>query len=228
MIRCVVFDFDGVLVDSNAVKQRAYHEIFASEQRDAGAAIEAVLRGDVESDRYGIIRQVLIRLGAVGGPRDGALEVRVAEYADRYNRICEEHAATCPEVPGASAALRQLSTQYPLYVISATPEAPLRRIVERRGWLSYFRSVLGRPRDKRQNLALVLERERVSADTVILVGDGRRDLEAARGAGCRFIGVRNHFNDFDPRGLLLLDDLRALPAQVEGHVASAGALPPAN
>ena len=93
--------------------------------------------------------------------------------------------------------------------------AELRQYVERRGWTGYFGAVLGGPRSKGDNLAMVLDREQVTGDEVVFVGDGQRDLEAARGAGCRFIGVRNPFNDFDSHGLLLVSDLRGLPALIE-------------
>ena len=214
MTTCVVFDFDGVLVDSNAVKRRAYRDIFAS---TAGSepVVESVLESNTEDDRFGVIRSILQGLGLDGLDAPGRLDLLVAEYSDRYNAICEEHAATCAEIPGASAALTRLVTRHPLYVISATPEDPLRRIVQRRGWGRYFRDVLGRPRTKSENLARVIRGEGIAAAKIVFVGDGRRDLDAARQAGCRFVGVRNAFNDFDPVGLTMLNDLTRLPELVE-------------
>jgi phosphoglycolate phosphatase-like HAD superfamily hydrolase len=205
MTLCLVFDFDGVLVDSNAIKRRAYRDIFASVP-DSQPVVDEVLRADAEDDRWGVIRSILRGLG----PAAIDLEAQVARYAERYNAICEEHAATCREVPGAAAALDSLSQRHPLYVVSATPEEPLRRIVARRGWTGYFREVLGRPRTKRENLARVMRREHIGPEGIVFVGDGRRDLDAARSTGCGFLGVRNEFNDFDPSGVTMLDDLTSL------------------
>jgi phosphoglycolate phosphatase-like HAD superfamily hydrolase len=216
MIRCVVFDFDGVLVDSNAVKRQAYSDIFSDFGPAAAGAVVAVLRADTEDDRFGVIRAILTALP--DPPPGEKLDHLVAEQAERYNRICEEHAGTCPEVAGASAALNRLGRAYPLYLISATPQDPLRRIVGRRGWSAHFRDVLGRPATKRENLARVMQREGIEGGAIVLVGDGRRDLEAARGAGCRFVGVRNQFNDFDPADLTMIDDLRGLPPLIEQWV----------
>jgi phosphoglycolate phosphatase len=221
MTLCVVFDFDGVLVDSNAVKRQAYFDIFAPLGPGADAAVRAALDGDVDSDRFAIIRRILLALRASGPDAPGLVDDLVTTYADRYNDICEDHAAHCPEVTGASEALEGLAGSHPLYVSSATPEAPLRRIVERRRWTRFFRDVLGRPRTKLENLRLVMEREAVGGRDVVVVGDGRRDLDAARAAGARFVGVRNAFNDFDPRSLVLLDDLRALPGLLESAGAPA-------
>jgi phosphoglycolate phosphatase-like HAD superfamily hydrolase len=213
MIRCVVFDFDGVLVDSNAVKRQAYSDIFSGWGQSGATAVEAVLRADTEDDRFGVIRAILLRLP--DPPRGEELNRQVEEYAGRYNAICEEHAALCPEIGGASAVLNRLARSHSLYVISATPQDPLRRVVERRGWSPYFREVLGRPATKQENLARVMQRERIDGSRIVFVGDGRRDLEAARDSGCRFVGVRNRFNDFDPADVTMIDDLRGLPELID-------------
>lgn len=213
MIRCVVFDFDGVLVDSNAVKRRAYRDIFLDFGPAGARAVEAVLQADTEDDRFGVIRAILLRVPDPSSAED--LDQRVAELAGRYNLICEEHAATCPEVAGASAALDRLGRSRSLYVISATPQDPLRRIIERRGWSTHFREVLGRPATKRENLGSVIRREALEPGEIVFVGDGRRDLEAAQRAGCRFVGVRNRYNDFDQAELTMIDDLRSLPELIE-------------
>ncbi|MEO7239175.1 MAG: HAD family hydrolase [Gemmatimonadales bacterium] len=211
MTACVVFDFDGVLVDSNAVKRRAYRDIFA-DTPGSEAVVEAVLQSNTEDDRFGVIRAILQGLGRNG--QGTAQEGLLAQYAERYNTICEEHATVCPEVRGASPALARLAVSHPLYIISATPEEPLRRIVSRRGWSHYFRDVLGRPRSKSENLARVIQHEGIQGSDIVFVGDGRRDLDAASEAGCRFVGVRNAFNDFDPAGLTLVNDLTGLAALV--------------
>lgn len=216
MTACVVFDFDGVLVDSNAVKRRAYRDIFA-DAPESEAVVEAVLQSDTEDDRLEVIRAILRGLNREGHAT-AEQDLLVAEYGERYNTICEEHAATCSEVRGASSALARLAKTHSLYIISATPEVPLRRIVKRRAWSRYFREVLGRPRTKGENLARVIRREGIKGQQIVFVGDGRRDLVAARETGCRFVGVRNEFNDFDPAGLLMVDDLTGLVELIEAGV----------
>ena len=63
MTQCVVFDFDGVLVDSNAVKRQAYFDIFSSLGPRVVPAVTEVLDGDVDGDRFQQIRRILTRLG---------------------------------------------------------------------------------------------------------------------------------------------------------------------
>ncbi len=208
MTSCVVFDFDGVLVDSNEVKRDAFYRIFAAAGAAGRSALERVLAADVAGDRFDIIRAVLERLQAP------APQSVIHDYASRYNEICEEHAAVCPLIAGAAESLAELAPQLPLYVVSATPEAPLRRIIARRGWTGLFRGAYGRPGSKAEHIARVAARERLPGEAITVIGDGRRDLDAARALGCRFIGVRNRFNGFDAEGLEMVDDLVGLPARL--------------
>ena len=208
MIGAVAFDFDGVLVDSNSGKRSAFFEIF---EPLAGSApeVEATLREYAELDRFGVIATVLTRLEARGAglPRSADL---VGELAERYNDICEEHAAVCPEISGASRALQVFSDRCTSYVNSATPEDSLRRIVTRRGWDGFFADILGRPRTKVENLLRVLDGARVRPDELLFVGDGPGDLAAALEVGCRFIGVRDDAGVFRAQGADVVDDLDGL------------------
>jgi phosphoglycolate phosphatase-like HAD superfamily hydrolase len=208
MTRCVVFDFDGVLVDSNEVKRDAFYRIFAPAGAAAHAALDRVLAADVVGDRFDIIRAVLCEV------TPAAPDSAVQDYASRYNAICEECAATCPSIAGADATLTELAPLLPLYVVSATPEEPLRRVIVRRRWNRFFCGVYGRPGNKTDHIARLAAQAGLPHGQVTVVGDGRRDLEAARALGCRFIGVRNRFNDFAPNGLELVDDLVGLASRL--------------
>jgi len=211
VIKCLVFDFDGVLVDSNAVKRSAYCDVFASLNVDRAVVEQEMLGGFRTGDRYQVIERILRHLMDRGlVPTIAPLAELVERCADQYNRICESFAATCREVPGASIVLPRLAREYALYVNSGTPEEPLRRIVQARGWTEQFRDVLGAPQTKIENLRRVLDREKVEGFQVLCVGDRREDLDAALDCGCGFVGVRSDENDFDRESVLLMKDLSAL------------------
>jgi phosphoglycolate phosphatase-like HAD superfamily hydrolase len=210
MVISVVFDFDGVLVDSNRIKRNAYFEMFAG-HGDRKTCIAEIVDRDRYSGRYVIIGKILRCLSEEGVLEIGdRFEALVQDYATRYNDICENYAATCREIKGASALLSKLSAGLHLYVNSSTPQEPLRRIIARRGWSNYFHAVLGAPKTKKQNLEWIIGKEQVPASQVVVVSDGKADLEAARDLGSPFIAVVNDFNDFERDGLKLISDLEEL------------------
>lgn len=210
MIKSVVFDFDGVLVDSNTVKSNAYFDIFAP-LGNTREIVAACLTEEREGDRYQVIASILRRLWNIGltWGNDTLLDA-VVRYAGQYNQICEAYTATCREIPGASECLQCMVKHYTLYVNSATPEESLQRIIQQRGWEPYFRDVLGRPHTKIENLNKIMQKINVKNKEIVFVGDSQRDWTAARTCGCYFVGVRNSDNDFDSQDLVLLDDLYGL------------------
>ena len=210
--RSIVFDFDGVLVDSNAIKRDAYRQAL----QHKGATTELLNRCLAEhpdGDRTGIIRMLLRHLS----PR--ADESEVVSCVSEYSRICLESISTCPEVDGASAALEILHAEYPLYINSATPEEPLHQIVSARGWSGFFRGVLGRPSSKLANFARIQAAEGVPAEMLLFVGDRQADFDVALKCGCAFVGVQSDENDFrDATPPIVIPTLQGLPALVQ-HLA---------
>lgn len=188
-IRRIVFDFDGVLVDSNALKRRAYFDIFTS--ATPAGDVAACLAAHFDGDRYDVIECV------VGKLRQRGLEaLPVSEYAVAYGKRCDEQMAQRPETAGASHVLQRLATECALFVNSATPEASLHTYIEARGWTPHFRAVLGRPRSKVQNLMVIRSLDEADDSPIVFVGDRQSDLVAARTAGCCFVGMRSDDNDF--------------------------------
>jgi phosphoglycolate phosphatase len=183
-VRCIVFDFDGTLAESNAIKRGTYYEIFAGFPEGA-ETLDRVLRENPRADRHGVVAATREALTARGQSPPPAKEL-VAAYA----RITEERVSTCAAVPGALAALTELHGALPMYIASATPEEPLRRIVENRAWTHFFSDVLGGPRTKVENLGDIAARESLEPNGVLLVGDGPPDLDAARAFGCPFAGFQ--------------------------------------
>jgi phosphoglycolate phosphatase-like HAD superfamily hydrolase len=212
-VRCVVFDFDGVLVHSNAIKREAYLHVLA--ERGASAELVAeCLASHPEADRTEIITAVLQQLGSPG--RTPA-PPEVARYVAEYGKVCLAGAASCPEVTGASAALEQLSAEWPLYINSATPEEPLREIVDKRGWSRHFRGIMGRPHSKRDNLRRILDAEQLLPESVLFVGDRRPDMTAALDCGCAFVGLQSDESDFTEPNPLVLDTLEELPSLIRAR-----------
>ena len=68
--RCLSFDFDGVLVDSNAVKREAYFSIFAGVD-GSRQAVEAACRALPAGDRFDMKTRKATRRGDEWRPLQG-------------------------------------------------------------------------------------------------------------------------------------------------------------
>jgi len=214
MIDAAVFDFDGTLVQSNLIKFDAWHDVASL----AGVEHSRVLRFMAETP--GADRHMIC--GAIASMRSGTTQpsVNAEDLVAHYGNICRDLIVTCPEVAGATTLLKWLKKrEIPAFVNSATPRTALEDILRMRGWLGYFREVLGRPADKVSNLKHVINAGKHQAHRVAVVGDGKDDQEAAAACGCIFVGIESEkgsqANAFTVAPDMVFPDLTSLAATFE-------------
>jgi len=190
MIRCVAFDFDGTLVDSNDIKRETFFAI--AEQWDpCGEIVSDVFARWPSADRYEKTYRIAEGLsGRKLLPAHSSVKEWAASLANEYTNRCEAAIACCTEMPGATQALDDLSDKgLLLYINSATPLEPLRRLLKLRDWEHYFQAIYGAEASKADNLREIAARAGVKPQEVIHVGDQFDDLRGAEQFGCHFVAM---------------------------------------
>ena len=201
MIKVIVFDFDGVLVDSNVLKKGAFVELFSDNPRVQAVAV-GVLNTFWQKTRLEALREIFRKLGE----DEGNTARLVNSYNERYNKIVIEKIANMGLIPGVLKALEELSKKYILYVNSATPTEPLLRTAKVLGIERFFKGICGVEgfapilHSKKDNLEKIMKAENAVGDDVLFVGDGDADLAAAEEYNCNFIGIANQTNGWAGRG----------------------------
>lgn len=179
----VVFDFDGVLVESLDIKTRAFAELYQPYGDAIVGQVVAFHQAHGGVSRFDKIRHFEnVFLGRE------VVEDEILGKAEVFSRLVEDAVIACPEVSGATKLLRFLSGNTPCFVASATPEPELRRIVRRRGWNEFFSGVFGAPTTKIEILCNILRSTRKPANECLMVGDAETDFEAANQSGMHFVG----------------------------------------
>ena len=212
----LVFDFDGVLLESVDVKDEAFRELFpdtTAEQRQAVYDFHRATPGIHRRVKVGrILTEVLNR------PAD---EATVDSALERFREIVWERLMNCPEVPGVRAFL-EAHDHLPKYVVSAAPHEELRELARARGFTRYFRDVLGSPPGKAELLGWILQQEGVAPSDTTMYGDKLADFRAAEDVGVHFVGRRTSCSAGEfPSGVSVIDSFID-PGQRSGHQSSIG------
>lgn len=181
----MVFDCDGVLLDSVPVKTNAFGRLAEPYGEEARAKMVAYHESKGGVSRYKkfewFFREVLKR------------EITPEEkrrWADNFVAYSLDEVRKCPLIPGALETLRGWSERLPLYVCTGAPSDEVTEILKERDLISYFRGVFGSPPPKDESLAIIArDYARLPPDEILMVGDASTDLEAAARVGTLFYGV---------------------------------------
>ncbi len=106
-----------------------------------------------------------------------------------YGQIAFETVAAAPELPGATALLKRLSGRAILSICSSTPDEPLKRLVDARGWTRLLDGVFGLPTTKTAHIAGLMAQYGLSPAEVAMVGDADNDEAAAAANACAFFRI---------------------------------------
>lgn len=180
-LEAIVFDFDGVILESAAIKGNAFQALFAdnTEHLDSIRTHHLANLGVSRFDKFEWIYKNLFHRPLSDAERE--------ELGRKYSELVFTETTSCPFVPGALELIERLVGRKPLLIASATPQAELETVVRERGLEQFFVAVHGSPPAKGALLVEIIEAGGFEAEKVLMIGDGVSDLEAANHAGCCFL-----------------------------------------
>ncbi len=183
MIRAVVFDLDGVLIDSEPVWEQVRRELVAERGGHWAPDAQRRLMGMSTPEWARYLSEDL----GVGLPPDEVATAVVDRMAARY----AEHV---PFMPGAVEAVRRFAARWPLGVASSSPPALIETVLQSGGLGSCFSVVMsteqvahGKP-DPDIYLAVTAALGYAPPDCAA-VEDSSNGLRSAAAAGVRVVAV---------------------------------------
>jgi HAD superfamily hydrolase (TIGR01509 family) len=219
MLRAIVFDFDGVIADSEPLHFRAFRDVLA------GEGVELTERDYY--DRYlGFTDAgVFHAIGADRARRWGADQIAtlVSRKAGRFERIERDGLVL---FPGAEAAIRRAAAAVPLAIASGARREEIVRALDRADLARAFTVIVAAgdtaaskpaPDPYQRAVALLSAAQRFQLDPgdCVAIEDSRWGLESARTAGLRTVAVGHYYDaatlaDAD----LIIADMSALDISV--------------
>lgn len=203
----VIFDFDGVIVDSEALQHRAYNQVLAR----FGVRVE---RDEYAREWIAAGRGPEHAVAAYGLPLTPTELRRLKDPV--YHDLLRGEAAL---VPGARAALERLAAAFPIGLATNSNQQDTSFVLERFALQAFFTAVVTREQYDRAKpapdafLAAARRLERSPARCVV-IEDATKGIVAAAEAGCQCIAFPHDYtadNDVSRAGAIIrsLDELTA-------------------
>ena len=198
-LHAIVFDFDGVIADSERLHLRAYQEILAPE--GITVSDEDYYSRYLGYDDAGVFK-------AVGRDHGVAMnEHRVAELIARKGQRYESLAAAGEMLfPGAADFIRAAAASVPIAIASGALTHEIEDVLERAALLPLFPVIVGadqtersKPHPEPYQTAFARLRAHTGRDLIawrsVAIEDSRWGLHSARGADLRCVAVTNTYSE---------------------------------
>jgi beta-phosphoglucomutase len=207
-LRAIVFDFDGVIANSEPLHFQAFHDLLAGE----GLAISERDYYDryLGYDDVGVFRAV--------GIETARIDDLVKQKAVRIEALERDVSIL---FPGAASAIRRLAGSVPLAIASGAIGAEIRRVLEREHLSQFFVAVVSAEDTAKSKpapdpyLHAVAQLDAIcgghlSPRECVAIEDSRWGLESARTAGLRTVGIAHTYDALTLEADLVVDTLDRL------------------
>jgi phosphoglycolate phosphatase len=178
MVKHILFDFDGTLVDSRALLVKLYNEMAVQYQfrriRDQDLALLRSLSISERVDRLGVPVLQIPKLVTAG------------------RQLYQENIRTLHIVPGMKEVLARVSSQgMRSSILSSNSEVNIRQILKNNKLDGAFKEIISAKHifGKHHSIRKVMKQWGTSPSRMIYVGDELRDIEACRKLGVPIVAV---------------------------------------
>jgi beta-phosphoglucomutase len=191
MITAIVFDFDGVLADSEVLHLRSYQEVLAP------LGVE-MSRADYFARYLGFDDEGVFRtFGTDYGL--GLTRKDIAELIARKSIVFEALEATADLLfPGAARCVERLSEEFPLGIASGALRHEIEAVLDRTGLRDCFAFIVAagdtpssKPAPDPYLRAVALHAR--PPDACVAVEDSKWGIESARAAGLACVGITHTY-----------------------------------
>ena len=198
MIRAIVFDFDGVIANSEPLHFRAFRDVLA--ERDITLAERDYYDRYLGFDDAGAFEAIA---------RDRGLRLTGREIADLTARKALRMEALERDgsvlFPGARAAIARMAGLGPTAIASGAIRAEILRVLEHERLVRFFRAIVGAEDVVRSKpapdpyvravelLSTTVDRPLHASDCAA-IEDSRWGVESARAAGLHVIGITHTYS----------------------------------
>ena len=210
MIKAIIFDFDGVILESADIKTSAFRELFSGYPCEVEKIVE------YHSENAGISRYVKFRHFYENMLKIHLSKEEELELGEKFSKIVLKKVLEAPFVAGALEFLSGPNCLYHFFIASGTPEEELHRILRARNIDKYFKEAHGSPKEKPDIINDILKRHCLKPKEVVYIGDAESDRRAAKETDVFFVERKQELKE-DPgqKNGCIVKDLRGIKETLE-------------
>lgn len=172
----IFWDFDGVIMASNEVRDSGFEKVLADYPKDQVDKLLAFHRKNGGLSRYVKFRHFFEEIRG-----ESISDTEVKEWAEKFSEIMRK-LLTDPglQIKETISYIKRNHKLMPMYIVSGSDQEELRFLCMAHGIADCFKRIHGSPTAKKEWVKIILEEENLIPGNCVLIGDSVNDWEAAK------------------------------------------------
>ena len=201
----IIFDFDGVLVESNEIRFNGFRKLFKDYPQEQVEQLVEYAKANGGVSRY---KKIEFFFNTIR--KEPVSSKSVNHWANQFSELVTKDILEARPVEGSLEFLEKYFNQFDFAIVSGSDQRELREICKGRGIDSFFKIILGSPIEKKDNIATLLSDFKWERNKSLYIGDSNNDLEAAKANNIDFIGRSSGLVDWKKYNIKFISDLSSL------------------
>ena len=184
----ILWDFDGVIIESNSIRVNGFKEVLQSYPKNQ---VKELL--NFHSRNGGLSRYVKFKYFFNQIRNEKISEKKISSLAMEFSKIMRnkltQESLLIPEI------MRFINDQHKagkeMHIVSGSDHAELNFLCAKLKIEKYFKTISGSPTPKTELVSEIIENSEYSKSQFCLIGDSFNDFEAASNNGVIFFGYNN-------------------------------------
>jgi phosphoglycolate phosphatase-like HAD superfamily hydrolase len=186
-IKTIFWDFDGVIMDSMAVRDQGFEEVLKEYPKDQINQLLAYHKANGGLSRYVKFRYFYEQIR-----NEEVSNEKVQELADSFSSIMLQKLKRSDFLISQTVDFIEHNHQnYTMFIVSGSDQSELREICHYVEIAKYFKGIYGSPTPKNDLVKNLIENDNINPSESILIGDSVNDYEAANVNDIIFYGFNN-------------------------------------
>jgi HAD superfamily hydrolase (TIGR01549 family) len=187
MIKNILWDFDGVILDSMKVRDWGFEEIFKLFDKDKVSLLLEYHRKNGGLSRYVKIQYFYEEILA-----KEITEEEIMSYANEFSILMKKELVNPKNlIQDSLAFIKENYKKYNFHIVSGSDQKELHFLCKELDIHQYFLSIHGSPTPKNQLVKELLNKYNYPIAETCLIGDSVNDYEAAKNNNINFYGYNN-------------------------------------
>lgn len=182
MIEAIIFDFDGVILDTDNIKVEAFKKIY----KPYGNKIAENV-GNYHLKHGGVSRYEKFKYFHKKYLNKSISEKDIKKLDKIFSEYVLKHLPKAKFVKGVKNFIKKNYSTYKMFISSGTPLKELKKTVKMIKMDDYFEQIKGSPQSKPQHILKIIDKYNIFAQNIVFIGDAPKDKQAAEKTNINFI-----------------------------------------